>query len=83
VVLVQRAFVSEDMFIFPEGLAIIIVLLNVLHLFVVRKNLLKFVFTDEALELLEYRVVSDVLLVVIKNLNDASAETKPIIIFLH
>jgi hypothetical protein len=52
VVLVQRAFVSRDPFVFPEGLPIIIVLLNVLHLFVVRKNVLEFVVTGEALELI-------------------------------
>jgi hypothetical protein len=51
-VLVQRAFVSRDQFVFPEGLPIIILLLNVLHDFVGRNILLKFVFTDEALELL-------------------------------
>jgi hypothetical protein len=83
VVLVQRAFLSRDPFVFPESLLIIIVLLNVLHDFIVRNNLLEFVFTHEALELPQYRVVSDVLLVVIKNLNDASAATKPITIFLH
>jgi hypothetical protein len=44
VVLVQRAFVSRDLFVFPEGLPIIILLLNVLHDFVVRKSLLTFVF---------------------------------------
>jgi hypothetical protein len=52
VILVQRAFMSRDPFVFPEGLPIIIILLNVLPNFVVRKNLLEFVFTNEALELL-------------------------------
>jgi hypothetical protein len=35
--------VSRDPFVFPEGLSIIIVLLDVLHDFIVRKNLPKFV----------------------------------------
>jgi hypothetical protein len=65
-------------------LLIVIDLLNVLHDFVARNNLLEFIFTDEGLELLQCRgVVSDVLLVVVKNLNDTSAAAEPIIIFLH
>jgi hypothetical protein len=70
--------------VFPEGLPIIIFLLDVLHDFVVRQNLFEFVFTDKAFELLQQWVVSNILLVVIKNLlDDPSSVTKSTVIFLH
>jgi hypothetical protein len=79
-VLGQRAFVSRDPFVFPDGLPILVVIVNLLdglHDFFVGKILLESLFTDEALERLQScGVVGDLLLVIVESLNDASTTTE-------